>query len=244
MIETLTDWIEAVERDGFAVVPDAIGPEDIDALAEAIDRLGPVAGAPERGGRTYALRDLLRRVPEVRRLAGSEALRRVVEPILGPGAFAVRGLLFDKTPEANWLVPWHQDLTIAVRRRVEAPGLGPWTLKGGVPHVRPPAGVLERMLTVRVHLDDCGPVNAPLWVIPGSHRDGMLGDEAVRDRSGRRPPVSCPVGRGDVLVMRPLILHASSAATRPGRRRVIHLEYAADPLSEGLEWAEVVVRSR
>ena len=32
-----------------------------------------------------------------------------------PGAFVVRGLFFDKTPTTNWNLPWHQDMTIAVR---------------------------------------------------------------------------------------------------------------------------------
>src|SRR5262245_7189469 len=85
-----------------------------------------------------------------------------VEPILGPGAFVVRGLFFDKTPRANWKVSWHQDLTIAVRVRIEAPGFGPWSLKAGVVHVQPPAEILERMATVRLHLDDCSESNGPL----------------------------------------------------------------------------------
>ena len=33
------------------------------------------------------------------------ALKDLVEPVLGKGAFAVRGLFFNKTAETNWLVP-------------------------------------------------------------------------------------------------------------------------------------------
>jgi hypothetical protein len=36
--------------------------------------------------------------------------------------------------------------------------------------------------------------------------------------------------------MRPLLLHASSPAADPRHRRVIHLEFAAEPLPGGLEW--------
>ena len=36
--------------------------------------------------------------------------------------------------------------------------------------------------------------------------------------------------------MRPLLLHASASGTAPGHRRVVHLEYAAEPLPGGLEW--------
>ena len=71
----------------------------------------------------------------------------------------MRGLYFDKLPEANWKVPWHQDLSIAVRARLDVEGFGPWTEKAGVLHAQAPAAVLERMLAVRVHLDDCGREN-------------------------------------------------------------------------------------
>jgi ectoine hydroxylase-related dioxygenase (phytanoyl-CoA dioxygenase family) len=43
---------------------------------------------------------------------------------------------------------------------------------------------------------------------------------------------------GDVLLMRPLVIHASSAAETPQHRRVIHFDYANVGLAEGLEWRE------
>jgi ectoine hydroxylase-related dioxygenase (phytanoyl-CoA dioxygenase family) len=150
----------------------------------------------------------------------------------------VRGLLFDKTPEANWPVPWHQDLTIAVNARTEAPGYGPWTVKGGVPHVRPPIAVLEAMLTLRVHLDDCDATQGPLRVVPGSHTNGRLDAAEIRGWLDRVPPVNCLVPQGGVLLMRPLILHASSSATNPRHRRVVHLEYAATGLPGNVGWFE------
>ncbi len=226
------------EASGFAVVPDVIAPGEIAALARAIDEAGEGPAVLRREGTLYGMRDALRGLREVRDLGRSEALLALVRPVLGPGAFAVRALLFDKTPEANWGVPWHQDLTIAVRHRVDAPGFGPWTIKAGIPHVRPPVAVLERMVTLRVHLDDCEVGQGPLRVLPGSHRDGILGAEATRRLLERDPPVSCLIGRGGVVMIRPLLLHASSPAESPRRRRVVHLEYAADPLPEGLDWFE------
>ena len=233
---------DALEHDGFAIVPDIIGPELLDTLSQTLDTLRPGGAVLERGGRVYASRDLLREAPETRRLAGSDALLDLVRPVLGPAAFVVRALLFDKTVEANWPVPWHQDLTVAVRARTEAPGYGPWTVKGGVTHVRPPVSVLERMLTIRVHLDDCRAESGPLRVVPGSHASGKLDAGATRDWLERVPARTCLVPRGGVLLMRPLLLHASSPADAPGRRRVIHLEYAADPLPGGVAWFEVPPR--
>ena len=229
---------DALELDGCAIVPDAIGPELLDILAEALGALRPGAAVLERGGRVYASRDLLREVPETRRLAGSDALLDLVRPVLGPAAFVVRALLFDKTVEANWPVPWHQDLTLAARARIEAHRYGPWSVKGGIPHVRPPVAVLERMLTVRVHLDDCREESGPLRVVPGSHATGRLDAGATRHWLEHVPARTCLVARGGLLLMRPLLLHASSPADAPGRRRVIHLEYAADPLPGGVAWFE------
>jgi ectoine hydroxylase-related dioxygenase (phytanoyl-CoA dioxygenase family) len=227
------EWAQAIDRDGFAVVPDVVAPEVV-----ALDAKEPGPAALERNGRTYAMRDLLREVPETRRLAGSALLRTLVQAVLGPESFVVRGLLFDKTPEANWPVPWHQDLTIAVKARIDAPGYGPWMVKGGVPHVRPPAAVLKAMLTVRVHLDDCDGTQGPLRVVPGSHAHGRLDAAEIRDWLDRVPAVTCVVPRGGVLLMRPLILHASSPATDPRHRRVIHLECAALRLPGNVDWFE------
>jgi ectoine hydroxylase-related dioxygenase (phytanoyl-CoA dioxygenase family) len=231
------DLPDLIDRDGFAVVENVLGLAEVLALADALERARSEATSLRRGGSVYGMRDVLRRVPEVRLLAESPALLALVRPVLGPDAFAVRGLVFDKTPEANWNVPWHRDLTIAVRQRRDAPGFGPWTTKAGIAHVRPPLDILRAMLTVRLHLDDAGETNGPLCVLPGSHR---LADGDLGAWSGEGDGVLCPVQRGGALVMRPLLLHASSSSIEPGRRRVIHLEYAAVPLPEGLNWYEEV----
>src|SRR5262245_33565651 len=106
MIEARTDLAEALRRDGFAVIPDVVGPARIDELIAALGEAEDEGATLRRGGSVYGMRDLSGRVPEVRRLAGSTEIRALVEPVLGPGAFAVRGTLFDKTPTANWNLPW------------------------------------------------------------------------------------------------------------------------------------------
>ncbi|MBV9852530.1 MAG: phytanoyl-CoA dioxygenase family protein [Armatimonadetes bacterium] len=224
-----------IGRYGFAVVPGVLDAETADRLIAALDAVPEGDGVRRRGG-VYAIRNLLRDVPAIGALARSAAVRALVAPHLGPDAFPVRGILFDKTPDANWNVVWHQDLSIAVRERREVPGFGPWSRKAGVPHVQPPAALLERMLTVRLHLDDCGEDNGPLRVLPGSHRHGRLDAEAIQEWRARVPEVTCPVPRGGALLMRPLLLHASSDAQTPRHRRVIHLEFAAEGLPGGLEW--------
>ncbi len=217
--------VRAVAGTGFAVVPDVLTAAAVDALADALATVGESAN----------VRNLLA-VPAVAAAAASAAVRVLVEPTLGPAARAVRGILFDKTPAANWKVPWHQDLSIAVRARVDAAGYGPWSVKAGVPHVQPPAAVLGSMLTVRLHLDDCFADNGPLRVLPGSHAAGVIDAAGIARWRAAAAEVSAEVGRGGAVVMRPLLLHASSPAAVPGRRRVVHLEFAAGPLPGGVEW--------
>lgn len=175
-------------------------------------------------------------LPSVSQVANSLSIRSLVEPVLGESAFPVRATLFDKTPGANWKVPWHQDLSIAVQARIDVDGFGPWSIKAGVVHVQPPASVLETMLAVRIHLEDCGEENGPLRVIPGSHQQGRLSAEQVQTIVGMATSVNCPVRCGGALLLRPLLLHASSASTSPMHRRVIHVDFASTELPAGLKW--------
>lgn len=148
----------------------------------------------------------------------------------------VRAVMFDKSPAANWNVAWHQDRTVPVRERREVEGFGPWSLKDGVPHVAPPIDVLARMVTLRLHLDEVDPDNAPLRVAVGSHRLGRVaaGDAAERARSMEQRV--CLAGPGDIWAYRTPILHASDRASGDRRRRVLQVDYADFDLPGGLEW--------
>jgi ectoine hydroxylase-related dioxygenase (phytanoyl-CoA dioxygenase family) len=152
--------------------------------------------------------------------------------------FPVRAIYFDKSSEANWLVTWHQDLTLAVRNRAEVPGFGPWSMKDGILHVQPPVELLEQMLTLRLHLDDADGANGALRVLPGSHRLGRLSAKRIQEVTAQQSEVLCTASAGDALLMRPLILHASGRSRSHRHRRVLHIEYAAFPLPAGLQWHE------
>ena len=174
--------------------------------------------------------------PEVRTLAESRLVRNYVQPILGDSFVPARGILFDKIPDANWKVPWHQDVTIAVRERIEVNGFGPWSIKAGVQHVQPPSGVMEKMISVRFHLDDCGVENGALRVIPGSHLQGKIPEDHFGRLLDESMDTTCIVGAGGALLMRPLLLHALSPSVVPAHRRVIHLDFAFGELPGGLQW--------
>jgi ectoine hydroxylase-related dioxygenase (phytanoyl-CoA dioxygenase family) len=230
----LTTMKYLVERDGFTIVPHVIGARQIARLIASLAAVE--SGGLRRRDELYAVRHLLETVPEVQTVAHTPMVRALVEPLLGAHCFVVRSLLLDKTPTANWKVAWHQDLSIAVRARANVPGFGAWSEKAGVPHVQPPAEILARMLTVRLYLDPCDETNGPLNVLPGSHSAGRLSGGDIKRWREHNAPVTCLVPRGGALVMRPLLLHASSAAVAPAHRRVIQLEFAAEELPAGLKW--------
>lgn len=165
-------------------------------------------------------------------LASDPRLKDLVRSAIGE-AEARRAILFDKSPTANWNLGWHRDRKIAVQERIEVPGYTAWSTKEGVIHCEPPRSVLEKCLAVRIHLDDCGPENGPLRVIPGSH----LAQGSDFDPSWQNQEVSLTANIGDVILMSPLTWHASSKATEPRHRRVVHIEYSSAELAGGLRWA-------
>ncbi len=225
----------AVETDGFVIVEDVLSRREADDLLLALEQIGDTGSVRKRGG-IFAVRNLLDVLPEVAELAVSDTIRALVEPVLGAHFFPVRGILFDKIPDANWKVPWHQDVTIAVQERVEVDGFGPWSTKADVLHVQPPASILENMLTVRLHLDNCGEENGALRVLTGSHTRGKIPEQEIPGLRESLPEHVCAVGHGGALLMRPLLLHASSPSRVPGHRRVVHLDFASVALPSGLRW--------
>lgn len=218
-------WPEALQSDGYAVVPGVLSEPVIQDLLARLD----VEGG--RGGSRLADQD-----PVIRELAWSGVALTLARQALGEAARPVRILFFDKNPEANWSVPYHQDLTIAVRERAEVDGYRPWTIKAGIPHVQAPAEVLERMVAVRLHLDPCGEANGPLRVLPGTHRAGKLTHVEIESLVASRNEATVTAERGAAILMHPLLLHASSPASAPSHRRVLHIEYAAMNLPEPLVW--------
>lgn len=225
----------AFSEKGFVVVRNVVDASAVDRLVDATaEHLSRATG---RGGVRHILRD----VDAVRALAVMPQMRAIAEAAVGVGAKPVRGILFDKNPDANWKVIWHQDLTIAVRERRDIPEFGPWTEKDGAPHVQPPLQLLQNMVAVRLHLDDCTSENGPVKVIPGSHRHGKLSGEAIDAWRAKRDEIECTVDRGGVLAFHSLLLHASAPAIKPAHRRVVHIEYVSEAsaiLPAGLAWNE------
>jgi hypothetical protein len=163
----------------------------------------------------------------------------LAQSLLGPTARPVRATFFDKSPARNWALGWHQDRTIALKARADVPGFTDWTVKSGIHHAVPPVALLERMLTLRLHLDDTPRNNAPLLVSPGTHLFGRLVEAEIPRVVSRHGTAACPAAAGDIWAYSTLILHASDRARVPSRRRVLQLLYSADDLPPPLEWLGV-----
>lgn len=224
-------YIHELAGSGYSVVPGILDHEILTTLLTSIAHLADENNAA-------GVRDLAAKCPAIRELANSPLMRGLVEPVLGKDARLVRSILFVKTKDTNWGVSWHQDLAIAVRERVEIDGYSGWSAKEGVTHVQPPVSILEDMLAVRLHLDPADESNGALIVIPGSHSRGRIPADEAANVAKRLGSHICSVQAGDALLLRPLILHASSKSTSVVPRRVIHLEFAAIDLPDPLDWYE------
>ncbi len=174
--------------------------------------------------------------PAVIQLLTNTALVKLISATLGCNAFVYKATLFDKRTDANWLVAWHQDISIPVANRYELPTWNGWSVKDGVNYVQPPSEVLASLVALRIHLDECNISSGPLRVLKASHQLGRIPHEkcAALAASYEEKVVTGPVG--SALLMRPLLVHASSKISAAQRRRVLHLEFAAFELANGLSW--------
>lgn len=210
----------AIEEQGFEIIRLVF---DAKVLLSITKALGEV---PLRHGRA-GIRNAFK-IEVVRSLASDDRLVGMARKVLGANAVPFRATLFDKSQRSNWLVVWHQDTALPLRDRRETQGWGPWSVKEGVTCAHAPASALEQVLAIRVHLDDSTEENGPLRVLPGTHVMGVLTDDAINDLGLARSAVECHVPAGGVLLMRPLLVHASSKAKAAGKsRRVLHIEYAS-----------------
>lgn len=205
-----------------------------DHQCEHITRSLPAVSAGRGGVRNLIVH------PTVVRLLVHEAFGRYLWSVIGREMVAVKATLFDKTVESNWRAQWHQDRAIAVKERMNVPGYGPWSTKSGSLHVEPPAEILAQMLAVRVHLDLCGSENSPLRVIPGSHLLGKLTESQVAEVVAANEMVEIYAPQGAIILMRPLLVHASSVAREAAHGRVLHVEFAPIESISPLQWHTAV----
>lgn len=212
---------------GFLIIEEAVPQSTCDRLSSD-PAIASAARAGSRGLLTH---------PPCKELATLLKDHTVIGPLLGSDAIAVQCTLFHKSPQKNWLVSMHQDLSIPVRQRIESAHCAGWSQKEGQWFVQPPIEVLDQLVAIRIHLDASTSENGPLRIVPGSHRSGRLNKSIAEDSRRLAGEVPVLAARGTAIAMRPLLLHASSKAeTQALPRRVLHFVFGPRELPYGLEW--------
>lgn len=185
---------------------------------------------------SFGVRKLLKAFPKLAKLVFPPKVKQLIAKI-SPDAQVIRSIYFNKPPQANWIVNWHQDLTINLQQKHTHPGFKNWRVLPERVVVQPPLSFLENMFTLRVHLDTCTVQNGALRVVPSSHREGVID---LRHGLGERlaDEVICEIPQGGALLMKPLLLHSSRRSENQANRRVIHIEFSDATLPTGLDWHE------
>ena len=219
-----------VEKDGLAILSGVFCAEEISSV---LQHLHGAQLRRTRAGIRHLMSD-----SQVAMLANDPRLLSIASEILDRDAFPFRATLFDKSPDANWLVNWHQDTALPLRTPKETPGWGPWSVKEGITYAHAPTHALDQVVALRLHLDASREQNGPLRVPPGTHKFGVLTDDEVYGLATKQPGLDCLAESGSVLAMRPLLIHSSSKSQIDAARRVLHIEYASSmSIGDGLELA-------
>jgi ectoine hydroxylase-related dioxygenase (phytanoyl-CoA dioxygenase family) len=208
---------------GFTIWPGVVSEREVSDLIATLAATGR-----SRAGVRHIMAH-----PAVTEVASDPRLVALAQGVVGASARPYRATLFEKSGTSNWLVVWHQDTALPLRSRADLPGWGPWSRKAGVLYAHAPAAALERVVALRLHLDDSTSENGPLRVLPGTHTMGVLSDTELQALAKRIAPRECTVGRGGIICMRPLLVHASSKSTVSAPRRVLHIEYSPSLQLEG-----------
>jgi ectoine hydroxylase-related dioxygenase (phytanoyl-CoA dioxygenase family) len=229
---------QEIAANGFTVIDNVFTDKEVDALIVLIQQTDSSNATFRKTKDLFAIRQFLKEVPDAIPAVFMPALMETINELFGEGYQVVKSIYFDKTGDSNWFVSYHQDLTISVKEKADVPEFGPWTVKQQQYAVQPPLTILETNFTIRIHLDETDEHNGALRVIPGSHSKGIYRPETI-DWS-KETEVSCNVRKGGIMIMRPLLLHASSRTSNNHKRRVIHIEFSNQALPAPLQWSELL----
>jgi ectoine hydroxylase-related dioxygenase (phytanoyl-CoA dioxygenase family) len=230
---------ESIVTNGFTVIDAVYCPKEIAAILTEINNANTNKSTFRKTDDLFAIRQFLKEIPAVNNIIFNDKLNAIINDLFGTGYFAVKSIYFDKPEKSNWFVAWHQDLTISVDKKIDMLGYGPWTVKQNQFAVQPPINILQNNFTIRIHLDNTDEGNGALKVIPGSHLKRVYRPETIDWTTETEQ--TCSVKAGGIMIMRPLLMHASNRTTNNKPRKVIHIEFSNSQLSGGVQWSEKYV---
>ncbi|OCB68526.1 phytanoyl-CoA dioxygenase [Flavobacterium piscis] len=234
--------IAEINSKGFTIINDIYSENEIGKLISLIENSteNKTKNSTFRKSQDlFAIRQFHKQIPETLPYIFNENLKSIVESNFGKGYFITKSIYFDKPEKSNWFVAYHQDLTISVNKKTETANFENWTVKQNQFAVQPPKEILEDNFTIRIHLDKTTKDNGALKVINNSHSKGILRIENMDFEKEKE--TMCEVEKGGIMIMKPLLFHASNKTTNNERRRVIHIELSKQKLPEDLEWSEKTI---
>jgi ectoine hydroxylase-related dioxygenase (phytanoyl-CoA dioxygenase family) len=227
---------EEYARKGYTVIQDVFTCQEIDTIIHIINSADSTNSTFRKTNDLFAIRQFLKEMPKLQPFLLKKEVTSLIKEMFDEEYFPVKSIYFDKPGNSNWFVSYHQDLTISVNTKAEIEGFGPWTVKHNQFAVQPPVDILQNNFTIRIHLDDTDENNGALRVIPGSHKKGVYRAETI-DWKNETEDI-CKVNKGGIMIMSPLLLHASGRSTNNQKRRVAHIEFSKCELPKPLLWSE------
>ncbi len=225
-----------LEQKGYAILDHLYSNLEIQQITTCIQEATQHGEGFLKTNDLFAVRQLLKNIPQLKRVLCNDNLTSLLSSIYTHPYFLTKAIYFDKPPNSNWFVPYHQDISISVHQKIDSEYYKNWTYKKGQHGVQPPLKILKNITTVRIHLDDTTAYNGALKVIPSSHKRGIIRTD--QKEWDTHTEYVCNVQKGGVMLMKPLTLHASNRTTNGKQRRVIHLEFCDQALEAPLEWLE------
>ena len=218
------------QKEGFEIIDDFYSQKEIEEILLKLSK--------KSIEKKFGIREFLISNPEIKPLIFTSRMLKLIEN-QSPNAILIKSIYFDKPPNANWIVNWHQDLTINVKGKIDNSDFKNWRVTKDRTVVQPPLKLLENIFTIRIHLDHCTKKNGALKVVPKSHTKGVI---PVKDglEDFKNNSISCEVNKGGILIMKPLLLHSSRRTENNLNRRVIHIEFCNFNLPNGIEWKEII----
>ena len=231
--------IQEIHSEGFTIINKVYSEIEIEQLIAVIEKI--TANKSEnstfrKSEDLFAIRQFLIEIPETLDFILNNNLKEIIKTTFGTDYFITKSIYFDKPEMSNWFVGYHQDLTISVNKKVELDNFENWTTKQNQFAVQPPKNILEKNFTIRIHLDKTTKENGALKVVNKSHSKGICRIENIEINA--KTESFCEVEKGGIMIMKPLLFHASNKTTNNERRRVIHIEFSNQELPNELEWNE------
>lgn len=222
----MTALSSELETAGFTLARNFVNAESRALLLRLTTPAVGSGAVHHRGGGAFAARGLLRKLSELGRLLEACGIDALASAVLGDRAGPLDATFFDKHARANWTVPGHQDRIVAVA----ATTARKHRTRDGIAYAELDAKTLAGLVALRIHFDPTDGETGALCVVPRSHLAGVIPSGQISKVPLDRY-VPCAAGAGDVLILRPLLLHRSSPSRGEGQRRVLHVVYGSQELT-------------